>query len=148
MATDDARSGKTRRSFLDLILVVCGSITALAASIPALIYLWPVTRKGPAADRKAVEGAESLSPWQSITATFAGQPVILLRTADKFLAYSAACTHLGCIVHWDAQKKAFLCPCHAAAFDMDGKVIDGPPPAPLRTYKVSEAGGKVYVSET
>ncbi len=132
---------------MDLLLAVCGAITAAAASIPALIYLWPVTKKGPGAGRAVVEGAENLAPWESRTEIVNGKPVIVLRAGDRFLAYSAVCTHLGCIVHWEASRKAFLCPCHAAAFDDKGEVIDGPPPAPLRVYRVSEAGGKVYVSE-
>lgn len=140
--------GPTRRGFLDLVLAVCGAITAAAASIPALIYLWPVTKKGPGADRTVVAGAEDLAPWQSQTEIVNGKPVIVLRAGERLIAYSAVCTHLGCIVHWNAQRKAFLCPCHAAAFDDKGEVIDGPPPAPLRAYRVSEAGGKVYVSES
>ena len=38
--------GPSRRGFLDLLLAVCGAITAAAASIPAFIYLWPITKKG------------------------------------------------------------------------------------------------------
>ena len=140
--------GPSRRGFLDLLLAVCGAITAAAASIPAFIYLWPITNKGSGADRTVVEGAENLAPWESRTEIVNGKPVIVLRAGDRLLAYSAVCTHLGCIVHWEASRKAFLCPCHAAAFDDKGEVIDGPPPAPLRVYRVSEAGGKVYVSET
>lgn len=142
----EPRDNPTRRGFLDWLMAACAAVTGLAASIPALLYLWPVTRKGPGSDRKHIAGAENLAPWESTTEVLSGQPVILLRTNNGYQAYSAACTHLGCIVHWSQDKRAFLCPCHAAAFDTDGKVIDGPPPAPLRPYDVTEAGGKVYVS--
>ncbi len=127
-------------------MAICGAITGCAATIPALIYLWPVTKKGPGADRKIVEGAQDLAPWESRTEILNGKPVIVVRAGDRFVAYSAVCTHLGCIVNWDAQRKVFLCPCHAATFDENGKVVDGPPPAPLADYKVSEAGGKIYIS--
>ncbi len=148
MKTSPSQPGPTRRSFLDWLLAVCSAITAAATCIPALIYLWPVTKKGRGAGRKVIEGAENLASWEAMTDTLSGKPVIVLRAGDKYLAYSAACTHLGCIVHWDKQRKSFLCPCHAAIFDAAGKVVAGPPPAPLRTYKVSEAGGKIYVSES
>ncbi len=148
MSDKTSKPGSTRRGFLDLLLAICGAITAAATSIPALIYLWPVTKKGSGAGPTVVAGAAKLAPWESLTEIVNGKPVIVLRAGDQFLAYSAVCTHLGCIVHWDASRKAFLCPCHAAAFDDKGEVIDGPPPAPLRAYRVSEAGGKVYVSET
>lgn len=141
------RFGQTRRSFLDWLLLLCGTITALAAAVPALIYLWPVTKKGPRRSRKEVKGAENLPDWDAITDTLEGKPVIIVKAPEKFLAYSAACTHLGCIVHWDATKKSFLCPCHAAVFDINGEVTDGPPPAPLRPIEVRETGGKVYISD-
>ena len=146
MTDNTSLPGPTRRGFLDLLLAICGAITACAATIPALIYLWPVTKKGPGTDRKIVEGAEDFAPWESRTEILNGKPVIVVRAGDRFVAYSAVCTHLGCIVNWDSQRKAFLCPCHAATFDENGKVVDGPPPAPLKEYKVSEAGGKIYIS--
>jgi Rieske Fe-S protein len=45
--------------------------------------------------------------------------------------FSATCTHLGCQVLWDASKKHFQCPCHGGVYDVNGKVLDGPPPRPL-----------------
>ncbi len=148
METNASPSGSTRRGFLDWLLAICGSITGIAASVPALIYLWPVTKKRRGAGRKVVQGAENLGPWESLIDTLGGQPVIVLRTGDDYVAYSATCTHLGCIVHWDGQQKSFICPCHAAKFSSDGEVVEGPPPSPLRTYKVSVAAGKVYISES
>lgn len=41
------------------------------------------------------------------------------------------CTHLGCPYHWDADRGAFVCPCHEGVFAMDGSVVSGPPPRPL-----------------
>jgi Rieske Fe-S protein len=60
-------------------------------------------------------------------------PAILLRVADReVVAFSQQCTHLGCVVYYEAQAKRWHCPCHEGNFDeRTGAVISGPPPRPL-----------------
>ena len=58
------------------------------------------------------------------------------REGDGYRALSATCTHLGCRVSWIAESKQFKCPCHGGVYDRDGRVVSGPPPAPMTRVNV------------
>jgi cytochrome b6-f complex iron-sulfur subunit len=137
----------TRRGFLDWILAAFSTITAAAMAIPGLLYLWPAARGG-ASESVEIEGAADMPIAGSKTIQVGSQVVIVVRQKSGYRAFSAVCTHLGCLVKWDADRKGFLCPCHAAVFDESGRVVSGPPPAPLVAYTVKEVGEKVYVSRS
>ncbi|RWC01348.1 FAD-dependent oxidoreductase [Mesorhizobium sp.] len=44
---------------------------------------------------------------------------------------SAACTHIGCHVHWNSLERCWDCPCHGSHFAIDGTALNGPAVAPL-----------------
>ena len=77
---------------------------------------------------------------------YGAAPGLLFRGEDGSLrAFSLVCSHLACTVNWNPEKKTFSCPCHDGLFDEDGKVIGGPPSAPLERLKVEVRGDKVVV---
>ena len=73
------------------------------------------------------------------------QPVEILRTGDAVRARSLICTHFGCIVKWDEEQDAYLCPCHEGRFDRDGRVVGGPPTASLTEIPVAISGDVAVV---
>lgn len=135
----------TRRGFLDWIIAFGTAVTAMAMAVPGMMYLWPAA-KGGADDEVEVTGANKLSPGESTVVQVRGKAVVIVRNQKGFVAYSAVCTHLGCLVKWDRAREEFLCPCHAAFFDKNGQVVSGPAPGPLPPYKIKEIDDKVYVA--
>jgi Rieske Fe-S protein len=60
------------------------------------------------------------------------QQVALYRDADGTAhALSARCTHLGCLVRFNAAETSWDCPCHGSRFGIDGAVLEGPAVKPL-----------------
>ena len=79
----------------------------------------------------------------SISATLDGKPILVAQpTAGSVVAFSAICTHKGCVVKPDAAE--FACPCHGSRYDStNGEVTAGPAPRALDSVKVTVAGDSV-----
>ena len=71
---------------------------------------------------------------------------ILVDFGGQWRAFSALCTHAGCVV--DFTGSSIYCPCHAGSFSpLNGSVQAGPPPSPLPEYGVTIQSGALYVSQ-
>ncbi|MCA6589004.1 MAG: ubiquinol-cytochrome c reductase iron-sulfur subunit [Pseudanabaena sp. M090S1SP1A06QC] len=68
------------------------------------------------------------------------------KNKDSLLAVSRTCTHNGCKVNWQTDKKVYVCPCHDAKFAPDGTVLEEPAKKPLTTYTAKIDQGQVLVS--
>jgi len=71
--------------------------------------------------------------------------VFIVNNGTEIFALSPVCTHLGCIVNWNRHKDRFLCPCHGGQYDMNGSVVDGPPPSPLGRLPLRTANSDVFI---
>jgi Rieske Fe-S protein len=72
--------------------------------------------------------------------------VVTQPTAGDFKAFTAICTHQGCVVE-KVEQQQIVCPCHGSHFSIaDGSPTAGPAKAPLATVDVSVSGDQVTLS--
>lgn len=71
-----------------------------------------------------------------------GKTVVTQPTAGDFKAFSAVCTHSGCLVNKIADG-TIDCPCHGSKFSLDGAVVDGPAKKPLEPVSVRVQGDSI-----
>ncbi len=72
--------------------------------------------------------------------------VVTQPTAGQYRAFSAKCTHAGCVVD-QIKDSQIQCPCHGSRFSIsDGSVQDGPAPTALPAYPVAVEGGTLKVT--
>jgi Rieske Fe-S protein len=70
--------------------------------------------------------------------------VITQPESGSFRAFSAICTHEGCIVS-SVSKGTINCPCHGSKFSIkDGSVVNGPAPSPLASIAIKVEGTSIF----
>ena len=140
--------GLPRRNFLRKLWIGLG-ILALAEFV-GIFFAFLKPRKPPVKEGDFggfIEAGtvESFEPG-SVTAFIRGQFYLSRLKDGGFLAISRKCTHLGCTLPWNSEKKQFICPCHASAFDITGDVISAPAPRALDLYEAYIENGIVKVN--
>jgi len=65
---------------------------------------------------------------------------------STYIALSRVCTHQGCSVGYNSTGKNFVCPCHGGVYNINGKVVSGPPPSPLAQYQVTVSGTTLTIA--
>jgi menaquinol-cytochrome c reductase iron-sulfur subunit len=71
--------------------------------------------------------------------------IYLVKTGNEVKALDSTCTHLGCRTRFNSETKQIECPCHGGVYDVNGNVISGPPPEPLRSLATRVENGQVMV---
>lgn len=149
-----------RRDFLGIATGAIGGLIAAGIAIPAVSYI-----VGPALQESASDEWIRLGSTSKVelgTPTLFKTKIerqtgwivneteltvyVLTDDGRNYVAMSNTCTHLGCRVRWIADQQQFFCPCHNAAFDKDGEVVNGPPPRPLDRYDVKVEDDQLYIS--
>mgnify|MGYP001578400200 CR=1 FL=1 len=133
-----AATTPTRRRFLNILLG--GSLAAWAASIfyPVIRFLKPLPQSGPSGPTRLTraEVGKLESAGFVIVPMGSKRAIVFQDAQSKVRALSAKCTHEGCTVQYSAGESVIWCACHNGRFDLDGRVLAGPPPRPLVPFKV------------
>jgi Rieske Fe-S protein len=70
--------------------------------------------------------------------------VITQPQSGAFRAFSAICTHQGCIVN-RISNGTIDCPCHGSKYSIkDGSVVNGPAPRPLTAVAIKVEGTSIF----
>ena len=141
--------GKSRRDFLRAGLGIWGILSAVPVLGMLAQYLTP---GAPAAtSRETILAAKTDDIPQNAPkiVRFNKEPVIVLQTSTgQYKAFSARCTHLGCVVQYQTEGGPhFGCNCHGSEYDMNGKNIAGPAPRPLSPFRVSIESKAIYLTK-
>jgi Rieske Fe-S protein len=77
---------------------------------------------------------------------FDAQVVVVTQpTAGEYKAFSAVCTHMGCIVNQISDGK-IECPCHGSEYSVaTGDVLRGPAPRPLAAKQIKITGDSIFL---
>lgn len=139
-----------RRDFLS------GALTAWSALVVAPVLAVVGRFATPPKDEALVRESLKVASIDDIAANsakivrFNKDPVIVVHTVGgQFKAFSARCTHLGCIVEYKTEggTPGFECHCHGSRFDISGKNISGPAPSPLTPLRVSLDSSAIVVTK-
>ncbi|RZL09949.1 MAG: hypothetical protein EOO89_21360 [Pedobacter sp.] len=83
------------------------------------------------ADRFNIDNLEAfkdIAPGTGEVKVYGGDKLAIYKDLKgKIHALNPVCTHAGCIVKFNPSEVSWDCPCHGGRFDIDGKVITGPP---------------------
>jgi len=133
-----------RRKFLYAMLGGIGALLGAASAWPLFRFLSPITTDS--GNTQVVVPRSDVQLGKAHFFQYHGKPAVILQPSPgQFVALSAVCTHLGCIVKWQEQAGEFQCPCHGGRFSAEGQVLGGPPPAPLESFVVTLDGDQLKI---
>jgi Rieske Fe-S protein len=77
---------------------------------------------------------------------FTSQQVVVTQpSSGEFKAFSAVCTHMGCIVN-QISDGTIDCPCHGSQYSIKtGDVVGGPAPKPLPAKQIKVTGNSIFL---
>jgi cytochrome b6-f complex iron-sulfur subunit len=142
-----------RRAFAERLLKALFALAALAGAGVLALFVYPARDRkkrlvfldvGEATDLPDRGVSEQVIAYSQNDRPIRSK-IFLVRTDDELFGLSSVCTHLSCLVSWHRSREKFVCPCHRGQYDIHGRVVAGPPPAPLSRLPVKIEGDRIYV---
>jgi Rieske Fe-S protein len=121
------------------------TLALVAAGAPGALAPACAPPKPP--DRRVRVPLQRLRAAGRLEVEYLGDPIELRAAPEGPVARSLLCTHFGCRVQWNAAAGVYVCPCHQARFDADGRPVAGPAQWPLRAVRVVIEGVDVLAGE-
>ena len=135
----------------------CGSGGSGSSSADTNAGAPPATTGAGSAPSSAAGGGSAAGAQGSALATTSEIPIGSgkIFTSDKvvvtqpnsgdFKAFSAVCTHMGCIVS-TISNGTIDCPCHGSQYSIStGAVVGGPAPSPLPAQAIKVTGSNIFL---
>lgn len=137
----------SRRRMLRWLLGFSVVSTLTMVVTPVVSFLLPPKSTAAGSGGKVPVGTTAdIPPGQGKVVPVGSKPAIVVNTEQGLRAYSAICTHLGCIVTYDDLSGTILCPCHDGRFNpTTGAVASGPPPTSLPSIEVVVEGEEIFL---
>ncbi|HEY9689846.1 MAG TPA: cytochrome b6-f complex iron-sulfur subunit [Coleofasciculaceae cyanobacterium] len=149
-----------RRQFMNFLTFGSATGIALGALYPVVRYFIPPSTGGTGggvAAKDALGNSVKLSSFLTehkvgdrvLVQGLKGDPTYLIVDSKEAIAnygLNAVCTHLGCVVPWNASANRFICPCHGSQYNNEGKVVRGPAPLSLALAHISVDDDNVSLS--
>jgi nitrite reductase/ring-hydroxylating ferredoxin subunit len=135
----------------------CGSGGSSSSSAGTNAGAPPATGAGPAPSSASGGGGSTGGAQGSALATtseipvgsgkiFTSEKVVVTQpNSGDFKAFSAICTHMGCIVS-TISNGTIDCPCHGSQYSIStGAVVGGPAPSPLPAQAIKLTGSNIFL---
>ena len=147
---EDAGEVRTRRFFL-AAAGAAGLLYTAALAYPIYRYLASpeeMALSATAVTEVTLKDAQKLPARSVLMFKFGTAPAMLIHHTDgRWISMTAVCTHLGCTVQYEPQADRIHCACHGGVYNpYTGANVSGPPPKPLKLFKVAVTDAGVEVS--
>lgn len=114
---------------------------------PAVKFMSPPEVPEAAVNEVEAGNTADLKPNSGKIVKFGTRPVLLIRASEtEWKAFSGICTHLNCTVQYRDDSRQIWCACHNGYYDLNGRVVSGPPPRPLEEYTVRLRGDEIVIA--